>query len=182
MMDFLKSITLYEFVLQGVGVLGILAAVLAFQCKKHKPLTILRTANEMLFAVQYFMLGAYTGTAMNLVGSLRNLVFIKMVERNKSTKKACFLFSAMFLIFSVFTWEGSKSILVGIAKVVSTFAYGNKNTSVVRILILMTSLSWFVYNFLVKSYAGCVCEAFTIVSIISGIIRIDILGRTKAAA
>ncbi len=181
MIEFLENITLYEFVMQGVGILGILAAVLAFQCKNHKPLTILRTANEMLFAVQYFMLGAYTGMAMNLVGSLRNLVFVKMVENNKNTKKACFAFSTLFLIFVAFTWEGSKSILIGIAKVVSTFAYGNKNTSFVRIFILMTSLSWFVYNFLVKSYAGCVCESFTIISIISGIIRIDILNKNKSA-
>lgn len=179
MINFFRNITMYNIVVQTVGMLGTLAAILAFQCKKHKSLTILRTANEMLFAVQYFMLGAYTGMAMNLVGSCRNLIFIKMVERNKSTKKVSFLFSALFAAFAVFTWEGTKSILIGGAKVVSTFAYGNKNTSMVRILILITSLVWFAYNATVKSYAGCVCEGLTIISVISGIIRIDILGKKR---
>lgn len=179
MADYFKNITLYETITQTAGILGILAAILAFQCKKHKPLTILRTVNELLFALQYLLLGAYTGMAMNLIGSVRNIVFVKMVEKGRNTKRSCFLFSALFITFVAFTWEGSKSILVGIAKVVSTFAYGNKNTSAARILILMTSLAWFIYNFLVSSYAGCACEAFTIISIISGIIRIDILGRQK---
>lgn len=177
MLDFVQNLTLYEIVAQFFGILGIIAAIVAFQCKKHKPLTLFRTANELLFAIQYFMLGAYTGMAMNLVGSLRNLIFVKMVEQNKSTKKVCFLFSALFLIFAALTWEGSKSIFIGFAKVVTTFAYGSKKTSFVRILVLLTSLAWFFYNVLVQSYAGCLCEAFTIISIISAIIRIDILGR-----
>lgn len=180
-MGIFGNITMYDILVQGAGIIGIIASILSFQCKSHKPLTLLRTANEMFFAVQYFFLGAYTGVAMNLIGSLRNFVFIKMVEQNKSTKKMCFVFSALFLVFVAFTWEGPKSIIIGIAKVVSTFAYGNRQTAYIRILILLTSLSWFFYNLLVKSYAGCICEALTGISIIAGIIRIDILGKMRKA-
>lgn len=85
-----------------------------------------------------------------------------------------FLFSGLFLLFSIFTWAGLKSILIAIAKVLSTFAYGSKNTAFVRVMILLTSTSWFVYNLIVRSYAGCVCELFTICSIIVGILRFDL--------
>ena len=95
--------TIYNFVLQGVGVLGIIASILSFQCKRHKPLMIFRTLNEALFAVQYIMLGAYTGAAMNIVGSTRNIIFTKMVEKGKDTKILRAVFSAVFIIFCLAT-------------------------------------------------------------------------------
>lgn len=167
--------TLFEIIAQGVGVLGIIASIISFQCKKHKPLMVFRTLNETLFAVQYIMLGAYTGAAMNIVGSIRNVIFAKQVEKGKSTKKTGVFFSIAFVLFCLATWSGIKSVLIAFAKVISTFAYGNKNTAFVRCMILLTSSMWLVYNLLVKSYAGCLCELFTLCSIIVGIIRFDLL-------
>ena len=164
----------YNIFVQAIGVIGIISSIISFQCKRHKPLMIFRTGNELFFALQYFLLGAYTGTAMNLIGCVRNVIFAEMVERKKSTVSMRFIFSGLFLLFSVFTWAGFKSILVAAAKVLSTFAYGSKNIAFVRVMILITSISWFTYNFIVRSYAGCVCEFLTICSIIAGIIRIDL--------
>ena len=168
-------------VIQGIGVLGILASILSFQCKKHNRLMALRTANELLFAIQYGLLGAYTGLAMNLIGCVRNTVFTEMVKRNKSTMLMRYLFSGAFVLFTILTWDGYKSILSGFAKVVSTFAYGSPNTKLVRALILLTSSCWFFYNLLVRSYAGVACETFTIISILVGIIRLDIRKKGKAS-
>ncbi|MBQ8670502.1 MAG: YgjV family protein, partial [Oscillospiraceae bacterium] len=38
---------------QLLGVLGLCASVAAFQCKKHKPIVLLRTLNELAFGLQY---------------------------------------------------------------------------------------------------------------------------------
>ncbi len=164
---------------QGIGVIGIAASIASFQCSKHKPLLYLRTANEFFFAIQYLLLGAYTGMAMNIIGCIRNLVFTKMVEKKKSTTSARVIFSIAFLIFTALTWAGFKSVLSGFAKVLSTFAYGSKNVFFVRIMIFVTSTCWFVYNLAVRSYAGCICEFMTIISIIVGIIRVDIPNMRK---
>ena len=160
--------------MQGLGVIGIIASILSFQCSKHKKLLFLRTANEFFFGLQYCLLGAYTGMAMNIIGCVRNVIFSKMVEKNKNTMPMRAAFSALFVIFSFFTWAGFKSVLIGVAKVLSTYAYGSSNTFFVRIMIFITSTSWLIYNYMVKSYAGCVCEILTLCSIIVGVIRIDI--------
>lgn len=170
---------LFDIFVQALGVVGIIFTIVSFQCRNHKPLMICRTGNELFFAVQYVLLGAYTGAAMNVIGCIRNMLFAKMVEKGKSTILIRFIFSGLFLIFSIFTWSGIKSILVGVAKVVSTFAYGSANTGFIRILILLTSITWFAYNFIVHSYAGCLCEFLSICSIIIGIIRIDIPNAKK---
>lgn len=156
-----------------IGILGIIAAILAFQCKKHRNLMLFRTANELLFALQYGILGAFTGMAMNLIGCVRNITFTKMVEQKKNTMWARYFFSGVIVLFILFTWEGPKSLLSGIAKTVSTFAYGSERTSVVRSLTLCTSFAWLIYNALVGSTAGVTCEVLTLVSIVVGMIRMD---------
>ena len=178
-MDFFKNVTWFGVLVQGLGVLGIAASVIAFQCKKHKSIMIFRTANESFFAIQYGLLGAFTGMAMNIVGSIRNLIFARLVEKGKSTMPLRFVFSAAFVAFAIFTWDGVKSILVGVAKVVSTFAYGSSDTGVVRVLVLATTLTWWVYNLLVGSIAGVICETFTIVSIVVSLFRYGFRPKTE---
>ena len=175
------GITWFDVLVQGIGVIGITASVVGFQCKTHKSIMISRTLNESFFAVQYGLLGAYTGMAMNIIGSIRNLIFAKLVEKGKSTMPLRFVFSAVFVAFAICTWDGAKSILVGVAKVVSTFAYGSPSTGVVRLLVLCTSLTWLFYNVAVGSIAGAVCETLTIISIIVSLFRYGLKAKPEPA-
>lgn len=168
-----------EIIIQLIGGLGILASIISFQCKKHNSIMIFRTLNETIFAVQYILLGAYTGTAMNLIGSVRNILFAKQVEKGKSTKLSIIIFSLFFAVFGLFTWQGPKSILIIVAKILSTLAYGNKNTTVVRAIVLVTSSCWLIYNLAIWSVAGALCEAFTLGSLVVGIVRLDIVPALK---
>lgn len=162
-----------------LGALGIVAAVLAFQCKRHERVLLYRTANEILFGIQFFLLGAYTGVAMNVVGSIRNTIFTAEVKRGRSTRLTGFVFCLFFLIFGLLTWEGPKSILVIAAKMLSTVAFGNKNLLAVRLLILVTSSSWLIYDLFSGSYAGVVCEVLTLLSILIALVRFHIPRRGR---
>ena len=164
-----------DIIVQLIGALGIVANIISFQCKKHNSILFFKTLNEFIFAIQYFLLDAYVGMSMNLVGCVRNIVFTKQVRQNKKTTITTIIFGIMFLIFGFLTWQGKKSILIIIAKVLSTIAYGNKNTTVVRIIMFITCTSWLIYNCCVFSVAGVLCEAFTLVSLIIGVIRLDIM-------
>ena len=169
-----------QIIIQAIGVLGIIASIIAFQTKKHNQILLFKTLNEFLFAIQYVLLGAYTGMAMNLVGCVRNIVFTKQVEKQKKTTLSSIIFSILFTVFGIATWGGAKSLLIIIAKVLSTIAYSNQNTTVVRVIIFITSISWLIYNICVFSVAGAFCEAFTIISIIAGMIRFDIVPYIKS--
>lgn len=168
-----------EMLIQLIGCFGILASMISFQCKKHNSILLFRTLNEAIFALQYILLGAYTGAAMNLVGCVRNTVFTSQVRKNKKTTASTVLFCALFIASGIMMWQGPKSILIIVAKALSTVAYGNKNPTVVRAITFLTCSSWLVYNCCVGSVAGVFCEAFTLVSIVVGIIRLDLLPRRK---
>ncbi len=171
MSEFL-NLSLYNLLVQALGFIGIVCSIISFQCKKHKRIILFRTLNELFFGIQYILLGAYTGAAMNAVGCVRNTYFSKQVEKGKSTTVTRIIFSVLFIAFSVATWNGAKSILIGLAKDASTFAYGCKNTLLMRIIILATSTAWLIYNAMIFSLAGVICEAFTICSIIIALARI----------
>ena len=158
---------MFEVFVQLLGGLGILCSFISFQCKNHKRILFFRTMNELLFGIQYF------------VGCVRNVIFTKRVEKGKKTGPFIALFSVLFSIFGVLTWQGPKSILIIVAKVLSTVAYGNKNTTIVRSIVLVTSSSWLVYNMFAGSIAGVLCEALTICSIVSALIRLDIMPKFK---
>ena len=168
-----------DLAVQLIGCFGILASMISFQCKKHRSILFFRTLNEAIFALQYILLGAYTGAAMNVVGCVRNSVFSSQVQKNKKTTASTVLFCVLFVLSGIFMWQGPKSILIIVAKTLSTVAYGNKNPTVVRAITFLTCSSWLVYNCCVGSVAGVLCEAFTLVSIIIGIVRLDLLPRRK---
>ncbi len=164
----------WNMLIQAIGYIGLIFAIIAFQCKIHKKVMIYRTLNEMFFAVQYFLLGSYTGVIMNLVGSVRNLTFAKYVETGKSTKALQVLFCIAFVVLGISTSKGLVSIMVILAKIITTIAYSMKNTTYVRLLTLPTNICWLVYNIVYSSSAGILCELFTISSIVTAIIRLDI--------
>lgn len=158
-----------------LGLLGILASFISFQCKEHNLILTFRTCNELMFSIQYLLLGAYTGTIVNLVGCLRNIMFAKLVSRDKKPVVYIFIFCAVFTILGLLSWQGYKSILVITAKILSTIAYGNKSTTIVRTVIFITSMAWLIYNYSVSSYEGVVCESLTLLSLVFGILRFDIV-------
>ena len=162
-------------IIQLIGGLGIAASIISFQLKKHSRILFFRTLNELIFAIQYFLLGAYTGMIMNLIGCVRNIIFTKQISENKKTTVSSIVFSILFFVLGLVFRQGYKSILIITAKVLSTFAYGNKNTTLVRGVIFVTSISWLIYNYCVFSIAGMLCETFTLLSLIIGIVRLDII-------
>ena len=171
----------FDILIQLIGGLGIVASIAAFQFKKHGTVLLFRTLNEVLFAVQYFLLMAYTGAAASVIGVARNLIFKKRVEKGKENKLFIVIFSILFVLFGILTWEGPKSVLIIVAKVLSTVSYGNKNTTVIRTVGMVTTTSWLIYNWVVFSIAGVLCETFTLISLIIGIIRLDLLPRWREA-
>lgn len=169
-----------QILIQAIGFLGMLANILSFQFKKHKNILLFRSINEGLFILQYFLLGAFSGAYLNIVGCVRNIIFTKQVEKNKSTKITTIIFCVLFTAFGIVTFDGIKSVMLILAKVLSTVAYGNKNTTIIRVVSFFTHVSYLFYNVAVFSLAGALSDAFLLVSLVIAITRFDILPKIKS--
>ena len=172
--------TTREIVAQAVGFIGLVMCLLSFQFRKHRTVLLFRTLSEPFFALQYFLLGAYTGCVFCLLGVVRNTVFTRVVEKGKPTLPWQILFGGIYLVSGILTWEGPQSLLVIAAKLISTFAYGISDTMAVRALSLPASFCWLAYNILCFSLAGILTEIISEISIVVGFIRLDV-PRLRAA-
>lgn len=184
-----------DFLIQAIGFIAIAFNLVAVQFNSHGKIVFLKTVGSFLFGVQYLLLSAYTGVVMEIVGWIRNVIFIILVKKNKPTKWWIVFFSLFTVITGlttiILTWESSVvsvlwltknnsvaiiltiaiSILSIIAKVLSTVAYGINDAHKIRMINLPTCSCWIVYNFVSFSLAGILNEAMSIISIIIAEIR-----------
>ena len=65
----------FKICVQFIGFIGAAFGFIAYQNNNHKKIMLFKTASELTFALQFVLLRAYTGVAMNLIGCARNLVF-----------------------------------------------------------------------------------------------------------
>ena len=132
----------FKICVQFIGFIGAAFGFIAYQNNNHKKIMLFKTASELTFALQFVLLRAYTGVAMNLIGCARNLVFADRVKKGKST-----------------------------AAGIAVFSYGMKRPKLVRLLTLPSSALWIVYDAICLSAAGVLTEIFTVASITIAEIR-----------
>ncbi len=161
-----------------VGTVALILCIIPFQFKKHKHIVLCKMASEILFAVQYFLLGpdAYTGAWLDLLSGGRNFLFYKLVEKKKSTLPVILLFSVLMVGFGVYSWSGWLSLLPILAKVITTVSYGMKNERLLRFITLPSCILWVIYNITVGGWEAMVGDTLSLASILIAIYKFDVRG------
>lgn len=160
---------------QGLGLVGMAMSIYGIQHKEYQKVVFFRILNELIFGFQFLLLGAYTGMATNFAAVLTNTVYSQRIKHKRSTLPFQIIFGIMFVTIGFFTWHGPISVLVICAKLLSTVSFGINNTKVIRIINLIITPMWIVYDIFVFSIGGIIADVVLLISIITAIIRIDIL-------
>lgn len=163
--------------IQIIGFIGLLSLVLSFQQKSRKNILILMALGQVIFLLHFILLGAWTAAGMNVVGTIRTLVFRSREEKAWAAWKGWpVVFIILFIIAGLWARESWLGVLPVIAMVTETTGLWLKNLKRLRIINLFPHPFWFAYNYIKGSWAGVVCEIFVFSSIIVAIIRYDIIG------
>ena len=156
--------------------------IVSYQAKKQRNIILIQFFGCSLFAVNMFMLGAYTGAFLNAVGVLRAVVYSNK-EKIKNIKIFNCIFIFIYIIsylltFTVFdkpftTLNALIEILPVIAMVATTISFSMNSARSVRKLAFISSPSWLIYNCVNVAIGGILCEMFSLISVIFAIIRLD---------
>lgn len=112
---------------------------------------------------------------MNAVSAVRTCVFHQRGVKDWANKRVWFyLFLALFWVAGFAVWEGPYSLFPILAMSSETVGLWMEKTRHIRLLSLIPRPLWFIYNFIVGSYAGMVTEIFVFSSILVGIFRFDV--------
>ncbi len=172
-----------EIIAQTFGIVAMMFNILSYQCKKQKTVITLQLFGGALFCVNYILLGAAVGGILNLLATLRAIVFL-FKKKLKADKLPWFIgfvlsYVAVYVLnFTVFEkpltpFNLCIEILPVIGMVALNVGFRLKDAAAVRKCGLVSSPAWLIYNIAVGSWGAIICEVLTLISIFIGMFRHD---------
>ena len=163
-----------DFLIQLIGFVGLATSILAFQFKKHRGIVLCKMSSELIFALQYILLGAWTAAILDGLSVVRNSLYTNFVKRGRSTLPVIIGFGLFVVVTGIVTFDGWLSLLPIAAKLLTTISYGMKNEKLLRFITLPSCIMWSIYNLQVGSLGGALGDTLTLISLLIGIYKFDI--------
>ena len=161
------------FIPQAVGIIAMLLFLASYQQKTRRRIIIVNATSRVLYILQYCLLGAFTGAALDVMGILTSVVAARR-ERG---------FIGRHLLLTVLTMDGlmvavglllyrSPIDLLPIAGVLlHTTAFFVRDERIIRRVSLAGSPFWLAYNLLCRAYGSAIGDALSIASILLAMLR-----------
>lgn len=173
---------MYDIIAQALGIIGMAMNILSYQGKKQRSVILMQLVGAAFFTANMFMLGAWSGFILNALGIARAIVYANKEKiRNLKLWNILFFISYGLSYIAVFTlfgrpitfWNLLLEMLPTSAMMVSTVAFSRENASDIRKFAWYVSPAWLVYDAINLSIGGTVCEAVSILSILTATLRLD---------
>lgn len=148
--------------------LSSLCLLFSFWQKRRKRILFFQMLDSCFDIIQYFLLGAYTGSIISFLGSVRAIIFLK-----KDEKFYLYLFLILYFIFSVITYNGIISLFPMCAALMYTVVIWNRKEKNIRLFSIFVFLLWFVYDVLMRAYVSCITDAILVLSNLLAYCKID---------
>lgn len=157
-----------------LGIIGIVVAVLVYQQKQRHSMLLYKMILDLVWALHYCCIGAFSGAAVALIAALREIVFIKRDPRKKGGIIWLPIFVVVAIVSTVLTWKNAFSIFTLLASCIAVVSFFIGNPKLSRILAFPVSISMLTYDLACGSIAGVINESFSMISSAIGIWRHDI--------
>lgn len=161
---------------QFFGLLCLIAFIINTQSNDKKTILFWRTISNAFAAIQYILLGSWSGLLINIVGSARNISYAKC---NKKTcpRKMVLIYTFLILLSGVVSiiifHDGPESLLITAQSIILTVFIGQKNMMRYRMSQIFALPLVIVYNFSVGAYVGVIVCIVQIISLAVGVKRFD---------
>ena len=168
-----------EIIAQGIGIVAAAISISSFQFKNNKTLFILRAIASILFAVNYFLINAFTAAILNAINIFCMLLMV-YGERHRYIAIPIGLCAA-YTVSVFFTYEGILSILLLVAQIACVISMWTADGLKIRVVqLFISSPIWLINNIIVFTIGGIVTEVFAIASVIVSIIRFGFKGLRRS--
>lgn len=161
-----------EYIIQGIGFLGVALFIISYQIRSNRALFLCQLMGCIVFCIQFFLMGAYTGAISLIINIARNLLLLKSNDWKWAKSQVTLaVIIVLLLVMTIYTWAGWISVLPLASVAVTSIGYWTQNAQKIRLSQLFGSPCTLLYDILVHSWGGAVNEAIAILSIIISIIR-----------
>lgn len=154
---------------QLVGACGMITLFIMYRQTDRRKYLIFKLSSDIIWACHYFMLSAIGGAIPNMVGVVRELVFMRDIRRSAKAVWAA-VFIAVNAALAIWRADSLIQFIPICASALVTVSLTFRSTSHIRYLSIPISLAFLVYDLLVGSLAGAVNEILSLISMVSKVI------------
>ena len=157
-----------------VGAIALVVWTFSIQIKEKEKILQTQMIANILYSIQYILIGAITAGSMNLVSALRSYIFYKK-QKNMNMVSATwlFVFIAIILAIAAITCRNFMSLIPIVITILYTYATWQKNAKVIRVIFFITACIWVYYNFYIGAYVAIIGNGLEIISSMISMIRFD---------
>ena len=163
-------------------ILGLVIAAISFfiyYAKKRSQILLSKLATDVLNVIQQAMIGAYTGSILNVVAIFREIVFYNRTRHKWASYKLwLFLFVVLMGASPFLTWAGPISILPALGSALAVVGFYLKNPTHTRIIGIFAHGLWLIYTVVTFNVGAILQNVILITSAIIGLIR-DFIDKRK---
>ena len=161
-----------EIIGQLLGIVAVVFGFISFQMKTSRGILIFQVATASLFAAHYYLLGAPTASALNVLAALFCVVYYFRDKRGSNSKIAPVIFTVLVIITSVLTWDSWYSVFIMSGLIVNTLSLSLSDPQKIRYCMFVKAPLCLIYNIIVLSVGGIFYECAVLVSSAIGIIKV----------
>ncbi len=162
-----------EIIATVIGILAVVIYIASYQFKNRKAIVFMYTVSNFLYVVQYILLGAFTGMAMDTLAFIVSILASKRDNEiiYKYRKVIIAVFDALMIIAGLVLYENIFSLFAIVGVILETTALWNKDENKIRILTLIGSPFWLTYNTASMAVGSILGNVINIVSLTIALIR-----------
>jgi hypothetical protein len=159
---------------QIIGLIAFVISLIAYHKKDKKNILNNMVISNILNLIHYLLLGAFSGCITKLLAIIRDY-FIILKEKNKKLSNSVYLivFILLYIIATIFTYNGILSILPLVAAIIYIMFIWNGNEVIIKKTAFFCYFLWLIYNIFVLSIAGIVSNIISIISTLIAIINTE---------
>lgn len=170
-----------KLVAQIVGIFAVISFLLSYQQKKRKNIILWNAMSRCLYIIQYIMLGAFEGAALDVLGTVSS-VAAQNKQKSFIQKNIKLVFIGINLVIlgaGLLLYENVFSLFPIVGVVLHTSAFWISDEKTIRAVSFLGSPFWLVYNLASCAYGSAVGDVLTMLSIGIAIYRYDIRKKNK---
>ena len=163
-------------VAQGLGLVALVVTCLSYQARTTRGIALRQAVGSFFWTAHLLLLCAWTGGLLNLLGLVRGSVYAQRGARAWASRPFWpWLFGALCVASAVWSGlvqgEGPRLMLSTGAQCLGCYALWTVRVRLARLLLVVVSLLWLVYDALSGSIPGTLCEVFSQLSLYIAIAR-----------
>lgn len=148
------------------GVVGIIANMIIYWQKSREKMLSFKLFADVVWTAHYGLLGAQTGAVTCGISILRETVFLNKKHRWAQSNLWLILFVLISVGFGIAGWKNAINLFPLLASILSVISFAIGKPGLSRILQIVISVLFLVYDIYVMSYAGIINEVCTLTSVV----------------